>query len=99
MSTSRSANNQFGRALRFVRKQQSLSQEMLDVVSSRTYISVLERGVKSPTLSKADDLANAMGVHPLTLLFLAYVDPTKDREIQSLLKQLSAEVQQLTRLD
>jgi transcriptional regulator with XRE-family HTH domain len=57
-----------GTALRRQRKAQSLSQEAFTTVSSRTYISQLERGLKSPTLEKVEELAKAMGVHPLTLL-------------------------------
>jgi transcriptional regulator with XRE-family HTH domain len=49
-----------------------MSQEDFDEVSSRVYISALERGIKQPTLRKIDDLAACMGVHPLTLLVLAY---------------------------
>lgn len=44
------------------------------MVSSRTYVSTLERGRKSPTLHKVDALAQVLGIHPLTLLTLAYVD-------------------------
>lgn len=37
-------------------------------------MSALERGLKSPTLPKVDDLAAVMGLHPLTLLVLSYLD-------------------------
>lgn len=49
-----------------------LSQEAFSDVSSRTYLSTLERGLKSPTLSKLADLCEVMQVHPVTLLTLAY---------------------------
>ena len=62
----------FSNALRFVRKAQGLTQEDFDDVSSRVYISALERGIKQPTLPKVDALAAHLGVHPLTLLVLAY---------------------------
>ena len=35
-------------------------------------MSSLERGLKSPTLSKVAELCEVMDVHPLTLLTLAY---------------------------
>ena len=44
------------------------------MVSSRTYISNLERGLKVPTLKKVDSLATVLRVHPLTLLTLSYLD-------------------------
>ncbi|TCT09682.1 transcriptional regulator with XRE-family HTH domain [Paralcaligenes ureilyticus] len=62
----------FGLALRQVRTQKELTQEDFSNVSSRTYLSTLERGLKSPTIDKVDALADVLDVHPLTLLALAY---------------------------
>jgi transcriptional regulator with XRE-family HTH domain len=59
-------------ALKTVRKARGLSQEAFSDVSSRTYMSSLERGLKSPTLKKVVELCEVMDVHPLTLLTLAY---------------------------
>lgn len=42
-------------------------------MSSRTYMSTLERGLKSPTIEKVDAISAAMDVHPLTLLAAAYL--------------------------
>lgn len=58
----------FGQALRRQRKAKGLSQEAFTIVSSRTYMSELERGLKNPTLDKIDELSTIMGIHPLTLL-------------------------------
>lgn len=66
--------NNFAHALRHIRKAKGVSQEAFSLTSSRTYVSTLERGLKSPTLSKIDDLAEVMGVHPLTLLMAAYTE-------------------------
>lgn len=66
------AKNTLATALKTVRKARALSQEAFSEVSSRTYLSSLERGLKSPTLSKLDELCAVMDVHPLTLLTLAY---------------------------
>jgi transcriptional regulator with XRE-family HTH domain len=66
------AKNTLASALKTVRKARGLSQEAFSEVSSRTYLSSLERGLKSPTLSKLDELCAVMNVHPLTLLTLAY---------------------------
>ena len=60
-----------------VRKARGLSQEAFSDVSSRTYMSSLERGLKSPTLSKVAELCEVMDVHPLTLLTLAYGGDSK----------------------
>ena len=64
--------NSFPTALRSLRKSRGLSQEAFSEVSSRTYMSSLERGLKNPTLSKVDELCEVMQVHPLTLLALTY---------------------------
>ena len=66
------SKNSFAAALKTVRKARGLSQEAFSDVSSRTYMSSLERGLKSPTLSKVAELCEVMDVHPLTLLTLAY---------------------------
>lgn len=67
----------FAAALRTTRKARGLSQEAFSDVSSRTYLSSLERGLKSPTLNKVAELCAVMEVHPLTLLTLAYASDGK----------------------
>jgi len=59
-------------ALHQVRKAKNLSQEAFSEVSSRTYMSSLERGLKSPTIKKIEAICSVLNVHPLTLLTLAY---------------------------
>lgn len=54
----------FGLALRQFRKSKELTQEDFSQISSRTYLSSLERGLKSPTLDKIDELSKLIGVHP-----------------------------------
>ena len=71
------SKNAFPAALKTVRKARGLSQEAFSDVSSRTYMSSLERGLKSPTLSKVAELCEVMDVHPLTLLTLAYGGDSK----------------------
>ena len=66
------AGNSLAKALKIVRKARGLSQEAFSDVSSRTYMSTLERDLKSPTLNKLAELCEVMEVHPLTLLTLAY---------------------------
>lgn len=61
------------KALASARKCKGIPQEGFSNVSSRTYISTLERGLKSPTVDKLDSLSNILDVHPVSLLFAAYV--------------------------
>ncbi|MCH4579941.1 helix-turn-helix domain-containing protein [Achromobacter xylosoxidans] len=79
------------KALKTVRKARGLSQEAFSDVSSRTYLSTLERDLKSPTISKLAELCEVMDVHPLTLLTLAYAGEDK-RKTQQLLVQIQKEL-------
>lgn len=63
----------FAVALKQARTAKRLTQEDFSNVSSRTYVSTLERGLKNPTLDKIEDLAGVMRLHPLTLITLAYM--------------------------
>ncbi len=82
----------FGDALRQVRKARNMSQEDFSIISSRTYISSLERGLKSPTLEKVDIIAEEIGVHPLTLLTLAYSKNSESKSLDQLIAQIAAEL-------
>jgi transcriptional regulator with XRE-family HTH domain len=63
----------FGQALKSLRASKHLTQEDFSEVSSRTYLSTLERGLKSPTLAKVEELASVLGVHPMTILMSSYL--------------------------
>lgn len=71
-----------GKALKQLRELTDVTQEDFGLVSSRTYVSTVERGLKSPTLGKIEQLAEVLGVHPLTLLTAAYMDRVTPREIE-----------------
>ena len=85
--------NQFARALKQARRATGLTQEDFAVESSRTYVSTLERGLQSPTLNKVDGLARVMGVHPLTLLLMAYSGSAAERK--QTLATVTAEIEKL----
>lgn len=65
-------NQAIGQALKNARLRQGLTQEDFGTVSSRTYISSLERGQKAVTVNKLNAIAEVMGVHPLSILAEAY---------------------------
>jgi transcriptional regulator with XRE-family HTH domain len=60
----------FGQVLREIRKERGFSQEQLGFESGyhRTYISLLERGQKSPSLNTIFQLAIALKVTPSEIL-------------------------------
>ena len=78
---------QFGVGLQKARKSRGLTQEDFSVVSSRTYLSSLERGIKAPTITKIDDIAAVLGVHPLSLVAFAYM-PADVEDRKKLLSQV-----------
>jgi len=71
----------FGNVLRELRKQCNLSQEELGLQSGyhRTYISLLERGLKSPSLRTLSKLAGALKVD---LSEMAQLVQHKERSLQ-----------------
>jgi transcriptional regulator with XRE-family HTH domain len=86
----------FARALRAVRKARGISQEQFDQVSSRTYVSALERGIKQPTLAKVTTLADVLDVHPMTLLTLTYCRSLSMAEAAKLLSRVADEIESLS---
>jgi len=85
-------NEAFGQALKQARLAKGLTQEDFSDVSSRTYISTLERAIFSPTIDKVDNLSNYMNIHPLTLLTLAYLNKDKKMNIDKLEKLIREEI-------
>jgi transcriptional regulator with XRE-family HTH domain len=95
MSNSTKPRNNFAAALRSVRRSKGLSQEAFSLVSSRTYVSTLERNIQSPTLSKVDVLAEVMGVHPLTVLAMSYLRKSDSSSVDKLMALVSAQISEL----
>lgn len=65
-------------------------------ISSRAHISMLERGLKGVTIEKMIEIADVMGVHPLTVLldsFSSYEGVRPER----LLKQIAREITEVAR--
>ena len=86
------AKHTLSEALKTIRKARGLSQEAFSDVSSRTYMSSLERDLKSPTMHKLTELCEVMDVHPLTLLTLAYAGDST-RKTEQLLAQVRQELE------
>lgn len=82
----------FGEALRRARKEKKISQEAFSEISSRTYLSTLERGLKSPTLEKIEALASVLELHPLTLLASYYLIKDPSSSVVDILDMLKSEL-------
>ena len=96
MSHTKPPSNDFARALKCLRLAKGLSQEDFSLVSSRTYVSSLERGIYSPTLSKIDELAEVLQVHPLALLALSYMNRSGAEAANSLIERVQRELSSIT---
>jgi transcriptional regulator with XRE-family HTH domain len=81
-----------GTALQRLREIRNLTQEDFSLVSSRTYLSTVERNLKSPTLGKIEQFAEVLGVHPLTLLAAAYMDRLTPKEIERVTAALRSQL-------
>jgi transcriptional regulator with XRE-family HTH domain len=84
----------FGKGLQRVRKRRGLTQEDFSEVSSRTYLSSLERGLKAPTISKLEQLAVVLKLHPLSLMALGY-SPTSREDVEKLCERVRADFESL----
>lgn len=85
----------FAAALKKIRKARGLTQEDFSDSSSRTYVSTLERGIKSPTLEKIDALANTLQVHPVTLVLLAYLEGNEKTNADLLLEVIENQIRSI----
>ena len=92
------AKHTLSEALKTIRKARGLSQEAFSDVSSRTYMSSLERDLKSPTLNKLAELCDVMEIHPLTLLTLAYAGDDA-QQVEQLLTRVRQELNVVAKKD
>lgn len=82
----------FAKALKTARKAHGLTQEDFSLVSSRTYVSTLERGQKNPTLDKMDAIAQAIGIHLISLLTLTHLYYEKCDDMDLIFERVRSEV-------
>lgn len=81
-----------------IRKARGLSQYKLAEVSSRTYVSKLERGQSSPTLEMMSTLSSPLGVSPLALVALTLAAES-GQSISSLIMHAEREIDELSQAD
>ncbi|WP_346830785.1 helix-turn-helix transcriptional regulator [Pseudomonas abietaniphila] len=84
-------NDAVGQALRNARLRTGYTQEDFGNISSRTYISSLERGTKAVTVNKLTAIADMMGVHPLSILAEGFVLQS-GHDLDELLARVKAEL-------
>lgn len=83
------------KGIRTARLSRNLSQEDFVAVSGRTYVSEIERGTKTPTITKIDQLAAVMRLHPLTVLTLGYCKTPSQKEAAAVMAKVSSEIHEV----
>ena len=86
-----SLRNAYASALQFLRMRRESSQQALAEAADPSYISRLEAGRRSVTLDVSQNLAQGLGVDPLTLLVLAYA-AQRGQTPQEVLHHLEADL-------
>ncbi|MFZ3288390.1 MAG: helix-turn-helix transcriptional regulator [Telluria sp.] len=92
------SSERFGNGLQRARRKRGLTQEDFSDVSSRTYLSSLERGLKAPTIVKIEQLASVIGIHLVALVALAYL-PSTPEEQEQLCVQIRADIKSIGSVD
>jgi transcriptional regulator with XRE-family HTH domain len=88
----RELNEAFGRALRDMRLKANLAQVDFPPKVSREHVSLLERGLRSPSLEAIDKLAEVMGISPLALVLQCYLYRDQSKSIEILVGKAMSEV-------
>ncbi|VVQ32542.1 hypothetical protein PS947_03038 [Pseudomonas fluorescens] len=84
----------FAAVLKAMRAGKGLTQRNLAEVSSRTYVSKLERGQSSPTLEMIMALSGPLSVNPLTLVAIT-LSAESGQSVDALLRRTQAELADL----
>ncbi|WP_244902344.1 helix-turn-helix domain-containing protein [Pseudomonas gessardii] len=79
-----------GQALKESRISKGLSQEQ--VGASQSYVSDIERGLKTLSLEKLDEFASGIGVHPITILARCYLIKEESMKQEDVINRLRLEL-------
>ncbi|APF00048.1 helix-turn-helix domain-containing protein [Pseudomonas putida] len=82
----------FALALKQLRMRADLAQNDFPPQISREYVSLLERGLRSPSLETIDSLAKVMGISPLTLIIQCYMQHEPGKSLDELLGEARLQV-------
>jgi len=84
----------FGSALKEVRVRKEIAQEQLG--ASQSFVSTIERGIRSPTIEKMEEFAERLGVNPATLIVLMQVG--QEGDVDEVLAKIRDEIRALKRV-
>lgn len=85
----------FGKIFARSRKRAGLVQEDFEPITSRSYISYIERGEVSITMDKLNALSEVIGMHPVSMIFQAYLEYDKDVSALDLMTMIMEDIKKL----
>lgn len=85
----------FGKVFARSRKRAGLVQEDFEPITSRSYISYIERGEVSITMDKLNALSEVIGMHPVSIVFQAYLAYDKDLSALDLMSMIMEDLKRV----
>lgn len=82
--------HRFGDALRLLRQTKGIAQDGLGM--AQTNVSRLELCKYMPSWERVEECAHHLGVHPLSLFVLAYLEEASDSELDESLNRVRSEL-------
>lgn len=82
-----------GTSIKAYRLKRDISQESLG--PSQPYISNLEAGRGSASLEKIEQMADILGVHPISIIFAGYLTSNKDADKDQLFERIRIELSEI----
>jgi transcriptional regulator with XRE-family HTH domain len=82
-------NRALGKALKELRVRNGISQEQMG--ASQSYVSDVERGLKSISLEKLAEFSASIGVHPITVLARCYMLLDEQMSLENLITRVVEE--------
>ena len=82
-----------GTSIKSYRLKRDISQESLG--PSQPYISNLEAGRGSASLEKIEQMADVLGVHPISIIFAGYLTSNEDADKDQLFERIRTELAEI----
>jgi transcriptional regulator with XRE-family HTH domain len=86
-------NRAIGTSIKSYRLKRDISQESLG--PSQPYISNLEAGRGSASLEKIEQMADILGVHPISIIFAGYLTSNEDADKDQLFERIRIELAEI----
>jgi transcriptional regulator with XRE-family HTH domain len=82
-----------GAAIRAYRLKANVAQEALG--ASQSYVSALENGKWNMSIEKIEQIADVLGVHPVSIIIAGYISAGHERDKKALLSRIRDELKEI----